>query len=87
MAPLYAADRDSAYLAISPEKAMYRGRSKEFKVVTKADGTFAVWFADAPPQFRWQDTGRYGSENECWDYVESNESSDGFWFQFTSKGG
>jgi uncharacterized protein YbdZ (MbtH family) len=62
---------------------MYRGCSKEFKVVLDQDGHVAVWFADAPPQLHWRDTGRYGAEDHCWDYVEANESSDGFWFQFT----
>ena len=61
---------------------MYRGPAQFFKVVTDPDEQYAVWFADAPRQPPWTETGRYGSLDECWDYVEANESSDGFWFQF-----
>jgi uncharacterized protein YbdZ (MbtH family) len=61
---------------------MYRGPAQFFKVVTDADERYAVWFADAPRQLPWRETGCYGSLDECWDYVESSESSDGFWFHF-----
>ena len=61
---------------------MYRGSARYFKVVSDPDGHYAVWFADAPRHKPWSETGRYGSEDDCWDYVESAESSEGYVFQF-----
>ncbi len=61
---------------------MNRAPARYFKVVCHPEGRYAVWFADAPRQEPWQETDQRGSENECWDYVESAESSEGFLFQF-----
>lgn len=62
---------------------MYRAPAKYFKVVSHPQGRFAVWFADAPRQEPWQDTGQRGSEDDCWDFVESAENSEGFLFHFS----
>lgn len=61
---------------------MYRAPARYFKVVNHPEGRYAVWFADAPRQEPWQDTGKRGSEDQCWDYVELAESSEGFLLQF-----
>lgn len=61
---------------------MYRAPAKYFRVVHDPERRYAVWFADAPRQEPWQDTGQLGSEEECWDYVEAAENSEGFLFQF-----
>ena len=65
---------------------MYRAAARYFKVVNDPDGRYAVWFADAPPQAPWQDTGHRGSEDECWDYVEAAEESEGFLLRFYTEG-
>ena len=64
------------------DRTMYRAPAKLFKVVSDPDGRYGVWFADAPPQAPWQDAGQVGAEDECWDYVEAAESSEGFLFNF-----
>lgn len=62
---------------------MYRGPSRYYKVVVRShDNRFSVWHADAPIMRSWFETGCYGSENECWDYIEERDGSQGFWFNF-----
>jgi uncharacterized protein YbdZ (MbtH family) len=61
---------------------MNRFPARYFKVVTHPEGDHAVWFADAPRQAPWQDTGHEGSEDECWDYLEAAEISEGFMLYF-----
>lgn len=61
---------------------MYRGPERHFKVMKNPEGLFAVWFADASQEDPWQETGHFGSEDQCWDYVESSEGSEGYWFLF-----
>ena len=61
---------------------MYRGPSRYYKVVYSRKKQFAVWHADAPLRTSWHDTGRYGSEIECWDYVDSRDGAQGFLFYF-----
>ena len=59
---------------------MYRGSSKQFKVMYLPDKKYAIWHADAPETRRWENTGHTGSELECWDYVEAVEETTGFIF-------
>lgn len=61
---------------------MYRGPSRYYKVVYNREKHFAVWHADAPLRTSWLDTGRYGSEVECWDYIDSREGAQGYLFSF-----
>jgi uncharacterized protein YbdZ (MbtH family) len=61
---------------------MYRGPSRYYKVVYSRKKQFAVWHADAPLRTSWQDTGHYGTEIDCWDYVDSREGAQGFLFYF-----
>ncbi len=64
---------------------MYRGPSKRFKVVFCPKEQYAIWHAEAPNRLTWQETGRYGSERECWDYVETHEGDQGFIFRFPDR--
>jgi uncharacterized protein YbdZ (MbtH family) len=64
------------------KSAMYRNRARHFKVVFHPEGRYRVWFSDAPRQRPWQETGQTGTEDDCWDYVESAESAEGYIFQF-----
>lgn len=61
---------------------MYRGPSRYFKVVRSYENHFAVWHADAIVMKSWQETGRYGSLNDCWDFIESCEGQRGYLFKF-----
>ncbi len=63
---------------------MYRGSSKYFKVVYSRDQEYAIWFAEAPSWPTWVETGRYGTENECWDFIEAREGTRGYLFNFNS---
>ncbi|MFN2224550.1 MAG: hypothetical protein ACK2UH_18490 [Candidatus Promineifilaceae bacterium] len=65
---------------------MNRFPARYFKVVNHPQGRYSVWFADAPRQEPWQDTGQRGSETESWNYVEATESSQGYLFQFDRPG-
>ena len=67
------------------EDVVYRGPSKKFKVVICPEQQFAVWHAEAPAHFNWQETGRIGSERECWDYVENHEAILGYIFRFSDQ--
>ena len=61
---------------------MYRGSSKYFKVVRGPEKQIAIWHAEAPIHLSWRETDRYGSERECWEYVEALEGSQGYLFRF-----
>ena len=61
---------------------MYRGSSKYFKVVRRPEDRYAIWHADARVWGRWRETGRYGSEDECWNYLERYEGESGFLLSF-----
>jgi len=63
---------------------MYRGSSKYFKVVYNSEKQFSIWHAEAPKWPTWKDTGRFGSENECWDFIETRQDPQGFLFRFPS---
>lgn len=63
---------------------MYRGPSQFYKVVQSKQDQYAVWHADAFLVWEWRDTGCYGSENECWDYIEDQEGEQGLILQFYS---
>jgi uncharacterized protein YbdZ (MbtH family) len=60
---------------------MYRGTSKLFKVVYSPEKQYAIWHADAPSWPTWNETGRYGTEIECWDYIEAREGIQGYILQ------
>jgi len=62
---------------------MYRGTSKFFRVVHGSEDNYSVWHAEAPTWPTWTDTGRYGTEDECWDFVEAREGQDGYIFQLS----
>jgi uncharacterized protein YbdZ (MbtH family) len=61
---------------------MFRGASAWFKVVQKNEDEFAVWHSEAEVQREWSETGRYGSVDDCWDYIETKEGAQGFLFRF-----
>ena len=50
---------------------MFRGKSKQFKVVKNDRGEYAVWHADAGQSAKWDETGWVGSVEECRQFVES----------------
>jgi len=62
---------------------MYRGTSKLFRVVYGSEDKYSVWHAEAPTWPTWIDTGRYGTEDECWDFVEAREGHNGYIFQLS----
>ena len=62
---------------------MYRGPSLFFKVV-EHDSNHAVWHADAIKNAPWRETGQYGTLDECWDYIDAQDQTEGFVFQFNS---
>ena len=64
---------------------MYRGPSKHFKVVYSHEKQYAIWHAEAAIRLTWQETGRYGSERECWDFVETREGNQGHIFRFPDR--
>jgi uncharacterized protein YbdZ (MbtH family) len=64
------------------ESSMYRGLSTLFKVVRSEKEELAVWHAEAKLVSDWRDTGLFGTVDECWDYVESKEGSEGYLFRF-----
>ena len=59
---------------------MYRGSVPWFKVVQNSFREYAVWHAEAHDFQGWQETGQFGTESECWDYIESAEGTEGFLF-------
>ena len=59
---------------------MYRGLSTLFKVVQRDEDEYAVWHAEALVLREWNETGRFGSGDECWDYIEAKEGSLGYLF-------
>ena len=61
---------------------MFRGLSAHYKVVHKNDEEYAVWHAEAKVVTDWMETGRYGSVNECFDFIEAKEGKQGFLFKF-----
>ena len=61
---------------------VYRGESKYFKVVRNIKENYYVWHVDAQVNSPWKETGQLGSENECWDYVETTEGLQGLLFRF-----
>jgi len=63
------------------EATVYRGPSKLFKVVSSPEKQFAIWHVEAPVHLNWQETGRYGSESECWEHLEACEGEQGYIFR------
>ncbi len=61
---------------------MFRGSSTLFKVVQRNADEYAVWHSEAKVLTEWKETGRFGSVDECWDYIEAKEGSQGFLFRF-----
>lgn len=53
---------------------MYRGPSKQFKVVRSGAEAYAVWHADAAANSHWSEVGYYGTWDECRDYITANRS-------------
>jgi len=67
-----------ASLACVQEMDMYRGSYPWFKVVHRNKSEYAVWHAEAQVLTEWQETGRYGSVDDCWDYIEAKEGPLGY---------
>lgn len=65
-------------LAGGREMKMYRGSYPWFKVVHRNNSEYAVWHAEAEVATEWQETGRYGTVDECWDYIEGEEGPQGY---------
>jgi uncharacterized protein YbdZ (MbtH family) len=72
----------SAGLPGGREVTMFRGSYPWFKVVHRKKKEYAVWHSEAKVLTEWRETGRYGSVDECWDYIETKEGSRGFLFKF-----
>jgi uncharacterized protein YbdZ (MbtH family) len=61
---------------------MYRGSYQWFKVVHRNKNEFAVWHADAEVLTGWQETGSYGTVDDCFDYIDNEKGSEGYLFRF-----
>jgi uncharacterized protein YbdZ (MbtH family) len=48
---------------------MYRGPSKQFKVVRSREDEYGVWHAEAAAVRAWKDVGQVGTADACWDYI------------------
>jgi uncharacterized protein YbdZ (MbtH family) len=59
---------------------MYRRPARYFKVVHGGGNQLSVWRADAETDGRWSDIDFFGSESECWNFVEEQESRTGYIF-------
>ena len=57
---------------------MYRGSVPWFKVVRNISDDYAVWHADAEIASGWQETGRFGTADQCWDFIEGEEGCGGY---------
>jgi uncharacterized protein YbdZ (MbtH family) len=60
---------------------MYRRPPRYFKVVYGGGNQLSVWSADAETRGRWSDIDLFGSESECWNFVEEQESRTGYIFR------
>ncbi|HKP35224.1 MAG TPA: MbtH family protein [Pyrinomonadaceae bacterium] len=41
-----------------------------FKVVVNAEEQYSIWPADRENALGWNDVGKTGTKQECWDYVK-----------------
>lgn len=60
---------------------MYRRPARYYKVVCGGGIQLSVWHAEAETGGRWTETDLFGSENECWDFVEAQENQFGYLFR------
>jgi uncharacterized protein YbdZ (MbtH family) len=65
---------------------MYRGPSRHYKVVRNPEDEHAIWHVDALLLKEWRNTGRNGSVDECWDYIETSEGIQGYTFRLFGPG-
>jgi uncharacterized protein YbdZ (MbtH family) len=54
---------------------MFRRRLRFFKVVRSEDDEYAVWPVNTEHLPGWHETGHFGNEEDCRQYVEKQEQS------------
>jgi uncharacterized protein YbdZ (MbtH family) len=65
---------------------MYRGPSRYFKVVCSPEQHLSVWHAEALVPGLWRETERYGTVDECWNFIEERHGEQGYVFQLNNSG-
>jgi uncharacterized protein YbdZ (MbtH family) len=63
---------------VHQEGIVFRRQLRFFRVVRSEEDKYAVWPANAEHLSGWQETGYFGSEEECHQYVEKREQSQSF---------